>query len=59
MSSGNSQTEPLAVEIQARRGIGDVQAEVSETADLERLLEQHAADVELSRGAFCHDGYSL
>ncbi len=55
---GNAETQPLAVEIEAGRGIGDVQAEVAEAPDLERLREQHAADVEFASGALCHD-YSL
>ena len=55
---GDAETQPLAVEVEAGRRIGDVQAEVPEPADLERLREQHAADVEFASGALCHD-YSL
>src|SRR6266851_2678848 len=55
---GDAEAQPLAVEVEAGRGIGDVQAEVPEPADFERLREQHAADVEFASGALCHD-YSL
>ncbi len=56
---GDAEAQPLAVEIEAGRGIGDVEAEVPEPPDLERLREQHAADVEFSVGFLCHDGYSM
>src|SRR2546426_3608955 len=56
---GDAEAEALAIEIQAGRGIGDVQAEMTQAPDLERLRQHHAADVETSALFPCHDGYSL
>ncbi len=56
---GDAEAQPLAVEIEAGCGIGDVEAEVPEPPDLERLREQNAADVEFPVGFLRHDGYSL
>jgi len=55
----DAKAQPLAIEIEAGRRVGDVQAEVSEPPDLERLREHHATDVEPAIPFLCHDGYSL
>jgi hypothetical protein len=51
--------EALAIEVEARRRIGDVQAEMAQAPDLEGLRQQDAADVEFPVAALGHDGYSL
>ena len=56
---GDAEAQPLAVELEAGRRIGNVQAEVPEPPDLERLREEHAADVEPAIPFRCHGGYSL
>ena len=55
---GDAEAQPLAVEVEAGRGIGDVQPEMAEAPDLERLRHHHAADVEANALFLCHDGYS-
>ena len=50
---GDAKAERFAIEIQALCRISHVDAEVAEPANLERLFQQHAANVELSVAALC------
>ena len=55
---GDAEAQALAVEIEAGRGIGHVQPEMTQAPDLERLRQHHAADVEANALFLCHDRYS-